>query len=167
MFLPIPFLVDTLDRRLLSLEAKGNTPSIKPAVLFQDHVDNLNNAFDTAERELGIPKLLDAEDVDRDYPDERSIMTYVAEYYHKFAEMKKMGEFFVLELLFRSLDLLFGLLEIGIVALSNSPRDFDPLYIVHYYFYDFTARSGDITVHALTSTGPLLHLWFRCTFYIH
>ena len=98
-----------------------------PAILFQDHVDNLNNAFDTAERELGIPKLLDAEDVDRDYPDERSIMTYVAEYYHKFAEMKKMGECIVLELLFRSQNLLFGLLEIGIVASSNSPHDFDPL----------------------------------------
>jgi spectrin beta len=52
----------------------------------------LNNAFDTAERELGIPKLLDAEDVDREWPDERSVMTYVAEYYHKFAEMKKMGK---------------------------------------------------------------------------
>ena len=64
--------------------------------LSQDHITNLNNAFDTAERELGIPKLLDAEDVDRDYPDERSVITYVAEYYHKFAEMKKMGEFCLL-----------------------------------------------------------------------
>ncbi|XP_075227745.1 spectrin beta chain, non-erythrocytic 5 kst isoform X2 [Lycorma delicatula] len=52
------------------------------------HIDNLNNAFDIANNELGIPRLLDAEDVDTTRPDEKSIITYVASYYHTFARMK-------------------------------------------------------------------------------
>ncbi|XP_049846907.1 spectrin beta chain, non-erythrocytic 1 isoform X2 [Schistocerca gregaria] len=52
------------------------------------HIDNLNNAFDVANTELGIPRLLDAEDVDQARPDEKSIITYVASYYHTFARMK-------------------------------------------------------------------------------
>ncbi|XP_043282558.1 spectrin beta chain, non-erythrocytic 5 isoform X2 [Venturia canescens] len=52
------------------------------------HIDNLNYAFDVANSELGIPRLLDAEDVDTQRPDEKSIITYVASYYHTFARMK-------------------------------------------------------------------------------
>lgn len=50
-----------------------------------DPIYNLNNAFDTADMKLGLPKLLDAEDVAMvDVPDEKSIITYLLQYYKKF-----------------------------------------------------------------------------------
>ena len=48
----------------------------------------LETAFDVAETKLGIAKLLDAEDVDVEKPDEKSIMTYVAQFLHKYPEPK-------------------------------------------------------------------------------
>ncbi|KAG8511744.1 Nesprin-2, partial [Galemys pyrenaicus] len=42
--------------------------------------DNLKEAFRIAEQELKIPKLLEPEDVDVVNPDEKSIMTYVAQF---------------------------------------------------------------------------------------
>ena len=51
-------------------------------------VDNLRNAFDVAEKHLGIPQLLDPEDIDVSKPDEKSVLTYIATYYHTFAKMK-------------------------------------------------------------------------------
>lgn len=48
----------------------------------------LEAAFDVAESKLGIARLLDAEDVDVDKPDEKSIMTYVAQFLHKYPEPK-------------------------------------------------------------------------------
>ncbi|CAB4014356.1 spectrin beta chain, non-erythrocytic 1 isoform X1 [Paramuricea clavata] len=50
--------------------------------------ENLQTAFDVAESDLGIAPLLDASDVNVDFPDEKSIMTYVASYYQYFAKMK-------------------------------------------------------------------------------
>ncbi|XP_055939314.1 spectrin beta chain-like isoform X2 [Argiope bruennichi] len=49
---------------------------------------NLNNAFSTAEEHLGVTRLLDAEDVYVENPDEKSIITYVVTYYHYFSKMK-------------------------------------------------------------------------------
>ncbi|XP_060687141.1 nesprin-1-like [Hemiscyllium ocellatum] len=42
--------------------------------------ENLESAFSIAENHLGIPRILDPEDVDVDKPDEKSIMTYVAQF---------------------------------------------------------------------------------------
>jgi spectrin beta len=54
----------------------------------QDHIGNLNNAFDVADKRLDIARLLDAEDVDVNRPDEKSIITYVSMYYHYFSKQK-------------------------------------------------------------------------------
>jgi len=49
-------------------------------------MENLNTAFDVAEKYLDIPRMLDAEDmVESVKPDERAVMTYVSCYYHAFA----------------------------------------------------------------------------------
>ncbi|XP_069978286.1 spectrin beta chain isoform X16 [Penaeus vannamei] len=50
---------------------------------------NLNNAFNVAENKLGLTKLLDAEDVFVEQPDEKSIITYVVTYYHYFSKLKQ------------------------------------------------------------------------------
>lgn len=51
--------------------------------------ENLHQAFTVAEEKLGIPKILDPEDVDVEVPDEKSIMTYVAQFYKAFPETGK------------------------------------------------------------------------------
>mmetsp|Transcript_15850 Transcript_15850/g.19242 ORF Transcript_15850/g.19242 Transcript_15850/m.19242 type:complete len:834 (+) Transcript_15850:150-2651(+) len=47
-------------------------------------VENCENAFNIAEKDLGIARLLDAEDV-VDVPDEKSIVAYVSQFFKKFA----------------------------------------------------------------------------------
>ncbi|XP_052441872.1 nesprin-2-like isoform X3 [Carassius gibelio] len=44
------------------------------------HRENLERAFHLAEKELGIPRLLEPEDIDVSNPDEKSIMTYIAQF---------------------------------------------------------------------------------------
>lgn len=64
----------------------------RPNLIDYDSLDkandaaNLELAFSVAEEHLDIPRLLDVEDLtDVARPDERSIMTYVSEFFHRFA----------------------------------------------------------------------------------
>ncbi|KAK2510542.1 hypothetical protein Q9233_017636 [Columba guinea] len=52
---------------------------------------NLQQAFNTAEQQLGLSKLLDPEDVNMEDPDEKSIITYVVSFYHYFSKMKALA----------------------------------------------------------------------------
>lgn len=51
--------------------------------------ENLQLAFDVAEKELDIPQLLDADDMVNFKPEDKSVMTYVAYYWKKFASSNK------------------------------------------------------------------------------
>ncbi|KAI3338842.1 calponin homology domain-containing protein [Ustulina deusta] len=56
-----------------------------------DHRGNMQMAFDIAHKEIGIPALLDVEDVcDVTRPDEKSLMTYIAYWFHAFSQMEKV-----------------------------------------------------------------------------
>jgi hypothetical protein len=53
---------------------------------------NTQLALDIADKHLGIPKLFAAEDiVEAIRPDERSVMTYVAQYFHAFSALDRFG----------------------------------------------------------------------------
>ncbi|KAM3871043.1 spectrin beta chain, erythrocytic [Diretmus argenteus] len=54
---------------------------------------NLQNAFNVAEQQLGVTKLLDPEGkyVFTENPDEKSIITYVVAFYHYFSKMKQLA----------------------------------------------------------------------------
>lgn len=57
----------------------------------EDRLGNLNLAFNVAHEHLGVSKLLDAEDiVNMPKPDERCIMTYVAQLYNVFSSLDKV-----------------------------------------------------------------------------
>ncbi|KAH0138078.1 alpha-actinin-2, partial [Aureobasidium melanogenum] len=52
---------------------------------------NMQLAFDIASKEIGIPDLLDVDDVcDVAKPDERSLMTYIAYWFHAFSAMERV-----------------------------------------------------------------------------
>ncbi|GAE00084.1 conserved hypothetical protein [Paecilomyces variotii No. 5] len=56
-----------------------------------DHRGNMKLAFDIATNEIGIPDLLDVEDVcDVAKPDERSLMTYIAYWFHAFSQLERV-----------------------------------------------------------------------------
>ncbi|KAI8144724.1 actinin-like protein [Fennellomyces sp. T-0311] len=60
------------------------------ALDFSKPHENTALAFDVAEKYLNIPKLLDVEDVcDIEKPDDKSVMTYVAQYFHAFSSQDK------------------------------------------------------------------------------
>lgn len=56
-----------------------------------DHRGNMKLAFDIASNEIGIPDLLDVDDVcDVPRPDERSLMTYIAYWFHAFSQLERV-----------------------------------------------------------------------------
>lgn len=56
-----------------------------------DHKGNTALAFKIATEEIGIPALLDVEDVcDVKNPDERSLMTYIAYWFHAFSQLERI-----------------------------------------------------------------------------
>ncbi|XP_043237695.1 nesprin-1-like isoform X2 [Amphibalanus amphitrite] len=54
--------------------------------------ERLDKVFKVAEEDLGIARLLDAEDVNVRDPDEKSIMTYVAQFLHKYPDPKAVAQ---------------------------------------------------------------------------
>ncbi len=52
----------------------------------EPNLTRLDTAFYVAEVHLGITRLIDPEDVDVENPDEKSIMTYVAQFLHRYPE---------------------------------------------------------------------------------
>lgn len=71
-------LINAIDENLIDIEQYRNA----------SNKHRLDTSFNVAETELGIPKLLDPIDVDMPKPDERSVMTYVAQFLHKYPEPK-------------------------------------------------------------------------------
>lgn len=71
-------LINAIDENLIDIENYRNA----------SNKSRLHQSFNVAETELGIPRLLDPDDVDLPKPDERSVMTYVAQFLHKYPEPK-------------------------------------------------------------------------------
>ncbi|CAB4070178.1 SYNE1 [Lepeophtheirus salmonis] len=88
----------------------GMVNGIKPgsvdvkAMVKEENKTRLETAFYVAECKLGIARLLDPEDVDVDSPDEKSIMTYVAQFLHRYPEGEEVeGDFVSAEQQFNEL----------------------------------------------------------------
>ncbi|XP_061597247.1 plectin a isoform X5 [Cololabis saira] len=77
------FTTNWRDGRLFSAIVHKHRPALidMSQVYRQTNQENLEQAFSVAERELGVTRLLDPEDVDVPHPDEKSIITYVSSLY--------------------------------------------------------------------------------------
>ncbi|KAI5619790.1 hypothetical protein C0J50_20556, partial [Silurus asotus] len=58
----------------------------------RNNLENLEEAFRIAQQELGIPRLLEPEDIDVNHPDEKSIMTYVAQFLQYSNDMPSVND---------------------------------------------------------------------------
>ncbi|MCJ8746168.1 hypothetical protein PDJAM_G00138660 [Pangasius djambal] len=77
------FTTSWRDGRLFNAVINKHRPNLidMSKVYRQTNLENLEQAFSVAERELGVTRLLDPEDVDVPHPDEKSIITYVSSLY--------------------------------------------------------------------------------------
>ncbi|KAK3532089.1 hypothetical protein QTP86_007071 [Hemibagrus guttatus] len=77
------FTTSWRDGRLFNAIINKHRPNLidMTKVYRQTNLENLEQAFSVAERELGVTRLLDPEDVDVPHPDEKSIITYVSSLY--------------------------------------------------------------------------------------
>ncbi|KAM4521617.1 nesprin-2a isoform 3-T4 [Odontesthes bonariensis] len=82
--------------------------------------ENLEEAFHLAERELHIPRLLEPQDVDVKNPDEKSIMTYVAQFLQYSNDMPAPDDHLQL----------FPLVQPSIFLPENLPAQFTPAIAV-------------------------------------
>ncbi|XP_034748137.1 plectin a isoform X7 [Etheostoma cragini] len=77
------FTTSWRDGKLFNAIIHKHRPSLidMSKVYHQSSQENLEQAFSVAERDLGVTRLLDPEDVDVLHPDEKSIITYVSSLY--------------------------------------------------------------------------------------
>ncbi|CAJ1082779.1 LOW QUALITY PROTEIN: plectin a [Xyrichtys novacula] len=77
------FTTSWRDGKLFNAIIHKHRPSLidMSQVYRQSNQENLEQAFSVAERDLGVTRLLDPEDVDVPHPDEKSIITYVSSLY--------------------------------------------------------------------------------------
>ncbi|XP_067266926.1 plectin a isoform X1 [Chanodichthys erythropterus] len=77
------FTTSWRDGRLFNAIIHKHRPNLidMNKVYRQTNLENLEQAFSIAERDMGVTRLLDPEDVDVPHPDEKSIITYVSSLY--------------------------------------------------------------------------------------
>ncbi|XP_057210468.1 plectin a isoform X5 [Triplophysa rosa] len=77
------FTTSWRDGRLFNAIIHKHRPNLidMNKVYRQTNLENLEQAFSIAERDMGVTRLLDPEDVDVPHPDEKSIITYVSSVY--------------------------------------------------------------------------------------